>query len=247
MDRITARNAFIHAYRDFVRARYDYAHLQTQYELPPSFDPERVAMFRDFFLDYFYPLPERRAVLDQAFEHLDDYIKQPGKLLTLLMDSAGLILRFGRHLPKVLKAGLGALQSFRLASKFEEKLIDRALTLELQPPFNPDELNRLLSGLNPADVNDFIGHNEELFEFVHDRELVAKVIYIVEELITRMRRRPTVYSGAEIAALLFGRDLIKGGNALFDQLTPVEQKTMIAWVIQIEQDFWTKLLDHVDL
>jgi hypothetical protein len=203
-------------------------------------------LFRDFFLDYFYPLPERRDVLDQAFAHLDDYIKQPGRLLTLLMDSAGLIFKFGRHLPKVLKAGLGALQSFRLASKFEEKLIDRALALQLEPPFTSDELDQLLSGLNPADVGDFIENNEQLFAFVHDRELVAKVIIIVEELISKMRRRPEVYGAAEVSALQFGRDLIKGGNLLFDQLTPIEQKTMIAWVIQIERDFWTNLLDKTE-
>ncbi|RMF04171.1 MAG: hypothetical protein D6772_00995 [Bacteroidetes bacterium] len=244
MDRTTARDAFIRAYRDFIRARYDYAHLHAHYQLPDSFDPERVALFRDFFLDYFYPLPERRAVLDEAFAHLDDYIKQPGKLLALLMDSAGLIFKYGRHLPKILKAGLGALQSFRLASQFEEKLIDQVLALELQAPFTPDELQRLLASLDPTDVDAFIAHNEELFGIIHDRELVRKVIVIVDELIAKMQRRPQVYSAAELAALSFGRNLIKQGNALFDQLTAAEQQTLIAWVIQIERDFWTKLLQQ---
>ncbi len=245
MSRIDARNAFILAYRDFIHARYAHDALHARYpDLPASFDAERLDKFRDFFLAYFYPLPERREVLDQAFAHLDDYIRQPSKLLQLLMDSGRLIFKFGRHLPKVLKAGLGALQSFRLASAFEEKIIDNALASELDPPFGADDLQQLLGDLNPEDVDEFIAHNETLFEFVHDRELVRKVILIVEELIAKMESKPGVYAAAEVAALGFGRDLIKGGNALFDQLTAVEQRGVISWVIQIERDFWEVLLEE---
>ncbi|MFK7979352.1 MAG: hypothetical protein AB8G86_05190, partial [Saprospiraceae bacterium] len=51
-------------------------------------------------------------------------IQQPKKLLRILLDSGRLIFKYGRHLPKILNAGLKALRSFRTATQFENLACD---------------------------------------------------------------------------------------------------------------------------
>ncbi len=225
------------AYRKLVEKRYEYKRIQEEYELPKSFDETRTKVFRDFFLNDLYPHPDKRRELEEAFHNLDSYIKNPEKLLRILIDSGSLILKYGRHLPKILMAGLKALKSFRAATAFEDKLVQNAMKLSLQPPYTDADVKTLLATLSTEEIDDFIVQNESLFDTLHDRKLVRKIVEIVEHLIAKMQKRPNVYSPTEIKALSIGRDIIKGGDALFDQLSKEEQELILKMIIQIERDF----------
>ena len=48
-------NAIITGYRQTISERYQYANIQRKYEIPASFNEERVLLFRNYFLDYIYP------------------------------------------------------------------------------------------------------------------------------------------------------------------------------------------------
>lgn len=225
------------AYRRLVEKRYKYDRIQEKYTLPASFDEARMKVFKDFFLSDLYPHPDKRKELEEAFHNLDNYIKNPEKLLRILIDSGSLIFKYGRHLPKILMAGLKALKSFRAATAFEDKLVDSAVKLGLQPPYSDADVKTLLATLSTKEIDDFIVHNESLFDTLHDRKLVGKIVEIVEHLIAKMQKRPNIYSPTEIHALTIGRDIIKGGDALFDQLSKQEQELILKMIIKIERDF----------
>jgi len=230
-------NEVILAYRRLIEVRYQYGVIQEKYNLPASFDEERVSVFRDFFLNDLYPHPNQRRELEEAFHNLDNYIKNPEKLLRILIDSGSLIFKYGRHLPKILMAGLKALKSFRAATTFEEKLVQSALNMPLQPPYSNADVKAFLATLSDKEIQDFIRNNESLFETLYDRKLVCKIVEIVEHLIDKMQKRPKVYAPTEVNALVIGRDIIKGGDALFDELSQKEQKQILKTIIQIETDF----------
>ncbi|MEM1217173.1 MAG: hypothetical protein AAGJ82_15870 [Bacteroidota bacterium] len=237
----TTKDALIIAYRQVIEERYQYANLSAKYDLPASFDEARVNRFRHYFLAYIYPHPEQRRELDEAFASLDDYLKNPAKLMQLIVDSASLLFRFGRHLPKIMQAGIKALQSFRAASKFENQLIQQAAVSTFQPPFSAADIDKLLLTLDQTAINDFIAHTEDLFGTLHDRPLVAKIIEIVTALIEKMKQKPEVYSAVQVRGLEVGREIIVQGDALFDQLTETEQDQVFAFVVQVERDVLGRL------
>ena len=240
-----ARKEVLHeviiAYRNVIEERYNFKNITEAYEIPDSFNEERVTIFRDFFLNHIYPLPEKRDELDDAFHSLDNYIKHPEKLLRILIDSSSLIFKYGRHLPKILKAGIKALKSFRAANNFENKLIQTAMSMELDMPYDHDDINTFIASLSIEDINEFIENNEALFDTLHDRTLIIKILEIVEHLILKMKKRPNIYSTEEIRGLEIGRDIIKEGNALFDQLSVEEQEQVFEFVIAIERDHLEEL------
>lgn len=229
-------NEIIIAYRKTIEERYVYANLKQQYDLPAFFNEERVAQFRTYFLEYVYPHPTRREDLNDAFDSLDNYIRQPEKLLRLVIDSSRLIFKYGRHLRKILNAGLKALKSFRAATRFEDSLVQTAMTIPLEPPYEPKDIRVLLADLSRSDIDAFVQNNRALFEILYDRPLIKKIIEIVEHLIAKMKKRPKVYGPEEIKGLEIGRDIIKEGNALFSQLTLAEQQQVLDLVIRIEED-----------
>ncbi len=231
------RNEVIIGFRAIIEARYQFDSLQANYDLPPSFDQKRVNQFRDYFLNYIYPPPEKRAKLDDAFESLEGYTKNPEKLLRLLLDSARLVFKYGRHLPKILQAGIKALRSFLSASAFENKLVRLAIASDIEAPFDQTEIESLIAQLSPDEIEKFIQSSHALFDTLHDRVLVEKIEDIVDDLIKKMKDRPTVYGPEEIQGLEIGRDIIHIGNGLFDELSKEDQHQLIAFVIEIEREY----------
>lgn len=230
-------NEVILGYRNLIAERYDYARVKQQYDIPDFFTEARTLMFKNYFLYHLYPPPEKRKELDAAFQNLDSYIKQPEKLLRILLDSGRLIFKYGRHLPKILQAGLKALKSFRAATNMENKLVEGAQELSLSAPFSTDDIKMLLARLSTEELEDFIDNNEALFKTLQDRKLVEKILDIVEHIIEKMKSRPQLYSDSEVNALSLGRDIIQQGDLLFAQLTTAEQEAILALTLRIERDF----------
>ena len=234
-------NEIIIAYRKIIEERYQFNQLSKLYDLPASFTEIRTNEFKAYFLKHIYPAPEQRKELDEAFQNLDSYIKHPEKLLRILIDSTQLIFKYGRHLPKILKAGLSALKSFRTASDFEKSLVDKAISSGIQPPFSKSHINDLIASLSHEDIQQFIINNQSMFAIMHDKKLVTKIIEIVEHLIQKMKNRPAVYSDLEVNALSIGRDLIVEGNKLFYQLPEKDRQIILDLTVQIETDAIEKI------
>jgi len=237
MEALSPLDYIIIAYRSLIEKQYDYSNLSHSYEIPSDFGADKVNTFRDYFLEYIYPHPDQRHELNDAFSSLDNYIKQPEKLLRLLVDSASLVFKFGRSLPKILSAGIKALKSYRAASQFELRLVKEAVSLGMTGPYSEDDMRRLIASLPRSEMEAFINSTKQLFETIHDRTLVKKIITIVEALIVKMNKRPEVYSPSEIKGMTIGRDIISKGNALFASLQPDHQKLLIEMVVNIQLDF----------
>ena len=226
----------IHGYRNIIFARYDFDNLKKHPDFPETFSREKAIMLRDYFLNYLYPTPAKRDELNDAFLHLDGFIKQPEKLLRLIIDSASLIFKFGRHLPGIFKAGLGALRSFRAANKFENALINNAIAEDMEPPLTQKKIESLIKSLSRDEIDDFMDSTHNLFGTLHNRELVKKIREVMNHLIKRMQKYPETYSPAEIKGVEMGQEIINQGDLLFDQLSNSEQKQIFTFINKMERE-----------
>ncbi len=241
MEKESIREAIITGYRNTIKARYQFDRLRNAYDLPPEFTAEKVDLLRDFFLTYMYPEYERRQELDAAFLSLDEHLKHPDQVLRILIDSGKLIFIYGRHLPGVVRAGLKAVRSFRAATAFENHLEEIARRKEAKPPFGEEQMRSFLAELSPREIDNFIQDNLALFDTLHDRKLVKKIIDIVEYLIRTMKKHPDTYGKEEIKGLEWGQEIIVRGDKLFNELSEKEQQTLFEWTQKIELEFVTKI------
>ena len=98
-------------YREWIAERYEFDSLTGNYDTQ-TLTGSQIESIRRFFLEYVYPDIEKRNQLNEAFESLDEYIKNPRKLFSLISTSAGLLFKYGRDLPKILNAAIKTLRSF---------------------------------------------------------------------------------------------------------------------------------------
>lgn len=236
MEKNAYLNDIILAYRELIRERYQYDSIIEHHDIPASFTEEKMGLLRDYFLDYIYPTPKVRLELDEAFDSLTNHIDNPAQIIRILLDSGGLVLRYGFHLPKILQAGLKALHSFKAATQLENQLIAAAMRQDINPPFSEEELNSLIRSIPRSIINEFIEDTLVLFETLHDRKLVKKIIEIVNKLVIKMKKKPNLYSQKEVRGLEVGRDIIEEGDKLFSKLTEYEQDHLFQLIAKIERD-----------
>lgn len=229
-------NNIIIGYRKCIEARYQYDDLASRFDLPDSFDAKRVELFREYFLEYIYPHPDKREALNEAFDSLDTYIKQPEKLVRMVMDSASLLFKHGRYLRRILNAAIKALKSYRSATRFEKKIANIAARTDIRAPYSIRDINSFIQKLDREDIDRFVEDSQSLFEVLHDRTLVKKIKDVVTQLIQKMKKRPHIYAEVEVKGMEIGRDIIVNGDALFDQLTVDEQHRIFEVVLQIEKE-----------
>lgn len=226
----------IEGYRNTIAERYQYQNIQSKYEIPESITENKVNSIRDYFLNYIYPEPEKRAELNEAFESLDNYTKHPEKLLRALVDSVRLIFSHGRHLPKILKSGLKAMNTFKAATTFENNLVNEAIKNELAAPYDISKINGLIKQLSRKEIQQFIDSSESLFEILHDEVLIKNIKEVIQTLITIMKKKPESYGLDEIRGLEIGLEMLNEGHALFNQLTTEDQQKLVPFIVKIEQD-----------
>ena len=236
MDKKTVLNDIILAYRELIRERYQYQSIVDHHDVPDSFTEEKMALLRDYFLDYIYPPPATRLELDEAFESLTNHIDNPAQIIRILLDSGGLVLRYGLHLPKILKAGLKALHSFKAATQLEIQLVEAVVKQDLEAPYSSEDLNNLIRSIPRSIIREFIEDTLVLFETLHDRKLVKKIIEIVNKLISKMKKKLDLYSEEEVRGLEVGRDIITEGDKLFSKLTEHEQDSLFQLIAKIERE-----------
>lgn len=241
MEEVDIRDQVIIAYRALIEERYDYESLVAKYEIPQSFSEEKLAYLKDYFLDYIYPTPKKRASIDEAFDTLQSYTSQPGHLLNLLKDSTSLLFSMGWQLPKILKAGLSALKSFNTATKLEQGLISNIQSKDVS--VTKDNLEESLKELPRDLIDGFMVDTLSLFETMEDRKLVDRVLKVVTTLIGKMKDKPSIYGQQEIQAVSLGKEIIQAGNKLYDGLNKQEQKEVFQLIANIERDYIDSLFE----
>ena len=213
-----------------------YENKKNFYDLPASIDKETVHQLREYFLNYLYPANDKRAALNEAFNSLDDYTKHPHKLLRILLDAAKLIFGYGRHLPKILQAGLNAMKTFKAASNFENNLVNEAIKNEIDAPYDLVKIDALIKLLSREEIEKFIESSQSLFEILHDKVLIKKIKEVIKHLIAAMRKNENSYSQSQIKGLEIGLEMITEGDALFNRLSTEDQKNLVLVISEIERD-----------
>lgn len=227
--------AIIIGYRKWIRERYDFNSLSGKYEMRTLTEP-KIEGLKSFFLDYVYPDISKRNELNEAFESLDGYIKNPRKLLNLLSTSARLLFKYGRDLPKILNAAIKTLRSFRAANVFESQLAKAAKAANAVPPYEIDQMKEFVATLSREDIDNFINGTHDLFaSLVNDRKLVKKIKALVSELVSKMKAKPDVFSSKEVKGIELGLELIVQADALLETLSAEEQEYIVEMVVAIEE------------
>lgn len=233
--------AIIEGYRNTIAQRYQYDKIKSNYDIPESINETKVTQLRTYFLNYIYPPYEEREVLNNAFKSLDIYTKQPQKLVRIAVDAAKLVFKYGRHLPKILSAGLQAMTTFKAATTFEKNLIEAASKNNKQPPFQENDIDQLIALLSRDAIEDFIESSQALFELLHDRVLIKKIKEVISYLILAMKKNTSTYSHNQIKGLELGLELIVEGDKLFTSLSKNEQQLLLDTIIKIERDHLDRL------
>ena len=228
-------------YRKLIDDRYQYQKLKGSSDLPDSISKDQIDEIRNYFLTFIYPDLQQRLVLNDAFESLDHFIKNPGKLLQILVDSVSLVVKHGRYLPKILRSGIKALRSFREASFFEKQLVQKAIESKIEPPYTEANIHHFIRQINRDSIDEFIESTRSLFNVLHDRKQVSKIKEIIAFLIAKMKKQPKSYSKDEIKALEIGFELIDKGDQLFERIGKENQQLLIDFIVTIEN----KALDHI--
>lgn len=229
-------NSIIEGHRAVIEERYEYLRVKERYHPPVWVTEETVKDLRAYFMDYIYPSVADREEINEAFHSLDDHIKHPEHLLRILIDSGSLIFKYGRHLPKILRAALKALHSFRTASQVEEKLAKVAIYHKVAPPFSTEDIQKMISKVPRNIMDDLVESSMELYDVLFDEKLVKNILDIVVELIKKMKKRPEVYSNHEVKGMQLGQSIIQGGFKLFSSFDKDQQQILIETIGRIERD-----------
>ncbi len=236
MSREKILNEIILGYRNVIEKRYQYKILKDKYDFPKTINEDIVNDIKTYFLTYIYPDVLQRKKLDEAFITLDEFIKRPEKLLNLVLDSFQLIFSHGRHLPKIFNAGLKAMKSFRGATKFENALVQKAITKKIEPPYSISKIDILIQFLSYQEIEEFMKNTETFFNIIHDKELVEKIKEIITFLIGKMKKKSKIFSKKEISGLELALETIAKGEKMLKKLTPKDQEILIEFVLKIEKD-----------
>lgn len=226
----------VEGYRNTISERYQYQKIKEKYEIPNSVTERTVNDLRQYFLDYVYPDFSQRAALNEAFDSLDDYTKNPQKLVGILKDAIKLVFRYGIHLPKILNAGLNAMNTFKSATNFENNLVNEAIKNDMVAPYDLEKIEALIKKLSRKDIEDFMKTSETLFEVLHDKALIKKIKEVIQFIIVVMKKKKGAYSANQIKGIEIGLEMITEGDKIFNTLLKKDQQKFVALILEIERD-----------
>lgn len=236
MDKRLVLDEIIIAYRTLITERYQYSVLKEQYSFPDSISEENVTDIKNYFLTYIYPDVNQRAILNEAFATLDNFIKNPQKLLNLAFDSFQLIFSHGKHLPKIFNSGITAIKSFRGATKFEKAIVKKAIDNNIEPPYSTATIIRLIQYLSYDEIEEFMNNTENFFNIIYDKIMVKKIKEIITFMISKMENKSNTFNANEVSSLKLALETISKGEQMLNKLTPKDQEILVNFVLKIEKD-----------
>ena len=232
----------IEGHRRLIHSRYDYHRLAQSYDIPEFFKVEEANQLKAFFMEQIYPPLEKRSELNEAFAHLDSFIQSPNKFFALIKDSLRLVIKHGQHLPKIINAALKAMKSYRSAIRIEDHLTRIAINKNMTTPLDIHAMKNLMSELPDQMLQNHQESIWPLYDIITDRNLVNKILEVVNYLLHRMKDRRNVYSEAEIMGVALGRDLIYEANALFQNYTNDQLKEIMELITKVERNNYKEFM-----
>jgi hypothetical protein len=236
MDQKILLNEIIQGYRNVIKEKYDYENLKKRSDIPDVYTKEVSVKIKNYFLNYSYPGPKKRQELNEAFQSLDSYLMNPEKLLRIVIDSASIVFKYGKHLPKIVNAGIKALKAFRRASKLEHGLVKKASSSDVTTPYTNQQINDFIKELSSREIEEYISSTYNLFQILCDVELMSKIKNVLNYLTKKMKNRPAIYTANEIKGLEIGQEIIVEADAIFNKLDKDEQQEIFDFIMKMEKE-----------
>ncbi|MBL0264564.1 MAG: hypothetical protein IPQ05_11950 [Leptospiraceae bacterium] len=231
------------AYRKSLQKRYSRENLNRFQEFT-SIDQATVDRLTSYFLELLYPELEERIKLDQAFDALASFVHSPDKMFGLLGSVGTIIFKFGKQFFSAAKAGVSALKSYVTAHKFEAILYDHAKKLIAEGKDIEEEIyfNRLIASIPQKEADDFRHQIVSLFATLSKKELLAKILEVLDYVIGKMKLKPETYTEADIDGISLGKGIIIRGKDVFTELSQEKIQLILKGIDTIEKDFYERAL-----
>ncbi len=225
----------IDKYRAMVAERYNYEIVKDT--LPPGIDESVTNDLRHYFLTYLYPPAAERKALDEAFQHLENYVGHPAKVWGILGNLAGAIFRFGGMLIDALKAGLVSLETHVAAKKFEDELYKAAMKFGYTAPLTDEQFHNCMVHIERRKIERFIEDLGKLFTAMSNTKLLGKTLEILDDVVKKMESKPRIYTKEEVDGIKLGISVLSNGYELFKQYPDPVKKMVVAYIVQREREF----------
>lgn len=226
----------IDKYRESINIRYNYKHLSTHFELSPQLTEKVVESLRNYFLECLYPTADERVKVDEAFDSLRSFVRNPAKTWALLGNMAVAIFKFGTHFPQAIKAGVISLESYIDAKRFENDLLKAALREKMSVPLTDEQFERCIADIPRREIEIFTTHIISLFRSMANTTLLKKTITIMEDVLAKIRKNRLLYSRKDAEGIELGIHILKQGYNLFKDY-PENLKSEIINIIR-ENERW---------
>ncbi|MBP7284407.1 MAG: hypothetical protein KBA66_22665 [Leptospiraceae bacterium] len=233
------------AYRKSLQKRYSRENLNRFQEFT-SIDQATVDKLTSYFLELLYPELEERVKLDQAFAALASFVHSPEKMWGLLGSVGTIIFKFGKQFFSAAKAGVSALKSYITAHKFESILYEHAKELIKQGKNIEEEIyfNRLIASIPKKEADDFRHQIVSLFSTLSRKDLLDKILEVMDYVIMKMKTKPETYTEDDIGGISLGKGIIIRGKDVFTELSPEKIQLILKGIDTIEKDFYERALDQ---
>lgn len=231
------------AYRKSLQKRYSRENLNRFQEFK-SIDQATVDKLTSYFLELLYPELKERKKLDQAFEALASFVHSPEKMWGLLGSVGTIVFKFGKQFFSAAKAGVSALKSYITAHKFESILYENAKKLIHEGKNIEDEIyfNRLIASIPQKEADDFRHQIVNLFATLSKKDLLDKILEVMDYVISKMKLKSETYTQADIEGISLGKGIIIRGKDVFTELDSEKIQLILKGIDTIEKDFYEKAL-----
>ncbi len=231
------------AYRKSLQKRYSRENLNRFAEFN-SIDQATVDKLTSYFLELLYPELEERIKLDQAFDALASFVHSPEKMWGLLGSVGTIIFKFGKQFFSAAKAGVSALKSYVTAHKFEAILYEQAKELIRNGKNIEEEIyfNKLIANIPKKDADDFRHQIVSLFATLSKKDLLEKILEVMDYVISKMKQKSETYTQADIDGISLGKGIITSGKDVFTELSQEKIQLILRGIDTIEKDFYERAL-----
>ncbi len=231
------------AYRRSLQKRYSRENLNRFQEFT-SIDQATVDRLTSYFLELLYPELEERIKLDQAFAALASFVHSPEKMWGLLGSIGTIIFKFGKQFFSAAKAGVSALKSYVTAHKFESILYEHAKELLKEGKDIEEEIyfNRLIASIPKKEADDFRHQIVSLFSTLSRKDLLDKILEVMDYVIMKMKTKPETYTENDIGGISLGKGIIIRGKDVFTELSQEKIQLILKGIDTIEKDFYERAL-----
>ena len=130
------------------------------------------------------------------------------------------------------------------AHKFESILYEHAKELLKEGKDIEEEIyfNRLIASIPKKEADDFRHQIVSLFSTLSRKDLLDKILEVMDYVIMKMKTKPETYTENDIGGISLGKGIIIRGKDVFTELSQEKIQLILKGIDTIEKDFYERAL-----